>query len=429
MKRTMLRSLHAILSSRGVRCLAVFFTFTNALCTVAPATHAQQPAPATTAPPSFAVVDQKPPTDSQIATWIADLADDNYSRRQFAILNLRTNLEQCLPAILAAIPATSGNQANELIQILGVTAIDPEEKTGRIAYDALLKISEERVTAKSILAQQLLRTIAVEQKDQALDTLARLGSEIRSRELPVLTTRMNVTDALQINHTFTGTPEDLDCLVWLYGVKFARLEGSTINRKILEKVIKLPNLSSLQIARTNLTNADIDILRNAPDLELLEILYTPIDDAAIPTLAALPISGDIYLFGTKLSSAGSKRLSDLLDQSAELFVGRGGHLGVECNPNSLVLSRVTNGGPADLADIRPQDKLLKINGVKITIFEELRRELAKSAPGDVVDVEFERPVLAFQNTDPSGFDRPPLFETPKLEKSVLKVKVTLGERP
>lgn len=357
------------------------------------------------------------------------MADENYSRRQFAILSLRTNLEYCLPSILAAVPSATGNQANELIQILGFSAVSPDEPSGKVAYEALLKISEERVTAKSILAQQVLRTIAVEQKDQALDTLARLGSEIRSRELPVLTTRMNVTDALQINHTFTGTPEDLDCLVWLYGVRFARLEGSTIDRRILEKVIKLPNLTSLQIARTNLTNADIDILRNAPDLELLEILYTPIDDAAIPTLSALPVSGDIYLFGTKLSPAGSKRLNEMLDQSAELFVGRGGHLGVECNPNSLVLSRVTNGGPADLADIRPQDKLLKINGVKITIFEELRRELAKSAPGDVVDVEFERPTLTFQNSDPSGFDRPPLFETPKLEKNILTVKVTLGERP
>jgi hypothetical protein len=72
------------------------------------------------------------------------------------------------------------------------------------------------------------------------------------------------------------------------------------------------------------------------------------------------------------------------------------------------------------------DKLLKIDGVAISNFDELRRELAKSADGEKVMVEYERPLIMFRRGDNRGNGA----DGPKLDAySPMQVEVTLGRRP
>jgi hypothetical protein len=246
-----------------------------------------------------------------------------------------------------------------------------------------------------------------------------------NRFLSVLTRTVEVKNALVIDSRYSGTAEDLQLLRWLFDVQFAKLEGPAISQDVLKQIASLPRLNSLQIIDTELTAPDLACLLEAPDLKLLEILYTPIDDSSIDILEQLPVFGDMQLFGTKISAQGAKDLVARID-SANVFVGRGGFLGIQCEPSSLIIREVVPDGPAERAGIRTMDKLLKIDGVAISNFDELRRELAKSADGEKVMVEYERPLIMFRRGDNRGNGA----DGPKLDAySPMQVEVTLGRRP
>jgi membrane-associated protease RseP (regulator of RpoE activity) len=188
-----------------------------------------------------------------------------------------------------------------------------------------------------------------------------------------------------------------------------KLEGPAISPEILQAVVKLPQLRSLQIVETNLTSKDLRPLLAASDMDLLEILYSPVDDQCIEILQDVPIFGDLQLFGTELSAKGATELIARME-TANVFVGRGGFLGVTCDPGSLVIQQAIKDGPAFKAGIKMNDKLRKINGVPIYNFEDLRKQLAKSAAGESVVVEYDRPVWSLRpiDQDPENRNRNPV---------------------
>ena len=170
----------------------------------------------------------------------------------------------------------------------------------------------------------------------------------------------------------------------------------------------------------------------SPDMDLIEILYSPVDDGCIQILENVPIFGDLQLFGTDVSAAGAEDLVARIE-TANVFVGRGGFLGITCEPSSLVIQESIPDGPANKAGIRMYDKLKKVNGVPIYNFEDLRKQLAKSAAGESVIVEYDRPILTMRpvDQDPENRNRIPVqrmrqqfdgYET-------RQVDVILGKRP
>jgi predicted metalloprotease with PDZ domain len=171
----------------------------------------------------------------------------------------------------------------------------------------------------------------------------------------------------------------------------------------------------LQLRHTSITAADLELLHRAEQLEGLEIMYTPIDDEAIETLATLPLAGRIRLFGTRISEAGVEKLRGQLEGS-EINFGRGGFLGISSQSMSLVLTMVNPGSAADKAGLRVNDRILKIQGIELKTFEELRNELAKYAPGEEVTLTFERrgSGLELPDGEPSNFQA--------------EVRVILGEQ-
>jgi len=118
----------------------------------------------------------------------------------------------------------------------------------------------------------------------------------------------------------------------------------------------------------------------------------------------VPIFGDLQLFGTDVSATGAETLVEKIE-TANVFVGRGGFLGITCEPSSLVINESIPDGPASKAGIRMNDKLKKINGVPIQNFEDLRKQLAKSAAGESVLVEYDRPIMSMRPIDPDPENR------------------------
>jgi S1-C subfamily serine protease len=117
-------------------------------------------------------------------------------------------------------------------------------------------------------------------------------------------------------------------------------------------------------------------------------------------LEQTPILGDLQLFGTEVTAAGAELLKTKIE-TANVFVGRGGFLGITCEPSSLVIQEALSDGPAAKAGILRNDKLKKIDGVAIFNFEDLRKQLAKSAAGEKVLVEYDRPIMSMKRRDPN----------------------------
>ena len=383
--------------------------------------------------------DEPKPAIQEIRSWISDLGSNDYSKRQLATLNLGKQRADAIPFVIQAIHDATGEKADRLFQFLSSVASDPYSDSGKLAFDSLNELAASRTTGKSIRAEKILQVIGADQRDAALVLLEACKAPLRERELQVMSSKFRVRNPLVIDRRFTGNAADLACLKWLTDVEFARLEGPQIDREVLQHVISLPHLKKLQLVETLLTAEDLVVLREAPDLDLLEFVYSPIGDEAVELLTSLPVWGNIYLFGTKLSQSGQQALKSRLD-GIELFMSRGGFLGVQALGNSSIISAVVPGGAAQIAGLRSGDKMLSVNGVTIHLFDDLRKQLANFAEGEKVVIEFER-IDRFQREFPQGFPQgglpqglPQGFpqrgglpgEPPKRE--IMRLEVTLGKR-
>ncbi|MFN7731543.1 MAG: PDZ domain-containing protein [Pirellula sp.] len=406
---------------------------------LAPATT-QTAAPSAAQPPEPSVQAGESATSvvspSAIREWISDLASDDFATRETATRKISNHLEMAMPLLIEATDADVRLQSEGLLQFLGFLGRNADTAQGQQAYACLNRLASERTTYRAVVAQKILENISLEMRDLTVLELRRLGAFCENRILSVLTKKEEVKNALVIDRSFVGTPEDLKLLKWLVDVKFVKLEGPLIDREVLECVVQMPRIERLQIFEASLTSQDLLCLRDIADLQLLEILYTPVDDSCIDILEQVPIFGDLQLFGTDLSAQGAKEIVDRID-TADVFVGRGGFLGITCEPSSLVIRDVIIDGPAYHAGIRTLDKLLKVDGVSISNFDDLRRELAKSASGESVIVEFERPWIYMRRNGNPGRDLPLELESKKEQDDEkeqrngerFKVKVTLGRRP
>jgi PDZ domain len=365
----------------------------------------------------------------EIRSWIEDLGSDNYATRQVAALRLSKCKEDAIPILTEAASVATGEKSDRLFQFLSSVASDPYSDSGKLAFDALNELAASRTTGKAMRAEKILRVIGAEQREAAIRLLDTLKASLRDRELQVMSSRIYMKQPLVIDRKFTGTPDDLACLKWLTDVEFVRLEGKQISRQVLKHVIALPHLKKLQLIETDLNVEDLAILKDAPDLDLLELVYSPIGDESIDLLLKLPVWGNLYLFGTKLSSSGQQSLKSQLD-GVELFMSRGGFLGVQANGNSPVINEVVRGGAAEAAGLRKNDRMLSVNGVPIQLFEDLRKELAKFADGESVVIEIERK----ERVDGQEKDNPlelPQFDFPMqgpFELKKYQVPATLGKR-
>lgn len=380
---------------------------------------------------------QDPPAQKQINAWVQELSDDRFAVREAAQQQLVKHLGDSLPALIqiAETPNTdqfASESSDAVLQFLGIIAQDALSDQGKLAYGCLTRISQERTTQRAIMAQKIIQSIAVEMRQQALDRLERVGVVCADRHLSVLTQLRDVKNALVIDEQFTGTEDDLALLPWLFDVQFVKLEGPAVSRTMLEKIVSLPQLRSLQVIETNLRSEDLRPLLLAPDMDLIEILYSPVDDQCIKILEDVPIFGDLQLFGTDVSAQGAQELIAKIE-TANVFVGRGGFLGITCEPSSLVIQESIPDGPASKAGIRMNDKLKKINGVPIYNFDDLRKQLAKSAAGESVVVEYDRPIMALRplEQNPENKNRNPgRFQQLQLDGyETLQVDVILGKRP
>ncbi len=356
------------------------------------------------------------PTDEQIGEWIRQLESDSYASRQLAFRLLQPHAATAIPAVERAIEVAEEDAADRLIRLLGQWSEYPDDGYGREAFAALSRVAQGGVSARSSMAQRSIVGIEMIQSDRAIEYLSRLSAYIGLEQNRLFSMNMqyDLLYVLRIDEAFRGSIEDLNCVRWLSDVQVVRLAGPRIDRHWLEMIVKLPNLRILQIRRASITSEDLNILHALDRLDGLEILYTPIDDSSIEILGNLPLWGKLRLFGTEISANSAEQLRKQMEGSEVMF-GLGGFLGVGSKPDDLVINHITAGGGAEKAGLRELDRIIRVQGVKLEKFVELRAELAKYPPGATVTLEFER----LEASDPS--------EGPKMVSKT--VEVILGEQP
>ncbi len=322
--------------------------------------------------------------------WIEQLSAPSFGARQMARIQLLRQQRDGLPDLEAALQRADADLSWRLISVLSDLAADPNAGPGPEALAVLQRTAKSPRSHLAELARRSLESLGYQQRLVVERELVQMGAFAGYANIQVITVANQELFHLRVDEDFTGNSEDLRRLQWLHGIEMLILEGEQVDRQWLLQASKMPNLRILQLRRTRLNQEDLKQLHEFPRLETLELIYSPIGDESIDTLVELPVWGNLRLFGTRISSDGFSQLAEKLTD-IELVFGRGGYLGVSIRDlNGVVISETIAGGAAQQGGLIPDDRLLAINQQPLLRFEDLRKELSKFAPGDSIEVLYER---------------------------------------
>ncbi|MFM8174376.1 MAG: PDZ domain-containing protein [Pirellulaceae bacterium] len=322
--------------------------------------------------------------------WIDQLSAASFGARQMARIQILRQQRDGLPELEAALDQADADLSWQLISILSDLAADPNAGPGPEALAVLQRTAKSPRSHLAELARRSLDSLGYQQRRVVERELVQMGAFAGYANIQVITVANQELFHLRIDEDFTGNAEDLRRLQWLHGIEMLILEGEQVDRQWLLQASKMPNLRILQLRRTRLNQEDLKQLHEFPRLETLELIYSSIGDESIDTLVELPVWGNLRLFGTRISPDGFSQLAEKLTD-IELVYGRGGYLGVSIRDlNGVVISETIAGGAAQQAGLMPDDRLLAINQQPLLRFEDLRKELSKFAPGDSIEVLYER---------------------------------------
>jgi hypothetical protein len=334
-----------------------------------------------------------PPSTAQSKStshWVEQLSAASFGARQMARIQLLRQQSDGLPELESALQRADADLSWQLISILSDLAADPNAGAGPEALAVLQRTAKSPRSHVAELARRSLESLGYQQRLVVERELVQMGAFAGYANIQVITVANQELFHLRIDEDFTGNAEDLRRLQWLHGIEMLILEGDQVDRQWLLQASKMPNLRILQLRRTRLNQEDLKQLHEFPRLETLELIYSPIGDESIDTLVELPVWGNLRLFGTRISQDGFLQLAEKLTD-IELVYGRGGYLGVSIRDlNGVVISETIAGGAAQQAGLIPDDRLLAINQQPLLRFEDLRKELSKFAPGDSIEVLYER---------------------------------------
>jgi hypothetical protein len=337
-------------------------------------------------------------TLAQLRGEIAKLADDSFRARELARWRLARYPQATLQVLREAMETTDVNVGTEIVQLLGSLAMAGDPSVSIAAHEMLERMAAEgtAVTAVSYLAREALSAIGERQEVLAYERMLDLQAQIGPLELSVGGVVQNRiilgnSNILYINEAFQGAAADFVMIRFLRSVDTAFIEREVVDLELVRNIARLPGLKRVVLRGAGIGNEHVAALREVRSLEHLELAYVGVDDGAIETLLALPLTASLHLFGTQISAAGTERLQEELEE-LNLFSGRGGFLGVQTQENDLRVTGVVDGSGAQAAGIQQLDLLTHVNDMPIKTFAQLREQLANFAVGEQVSIQLERPL-------------------------------------
>ncbi len=329
-----------------------------------------------------------PPSNQQIAGWIAQLDADQFLEREAATEQLVLAGPVVIQPLLDSIqPAQSMEARVRGVFVLKQLALADDEPTREAAGLALERIVAMQLGTPSQKAAQTLDALSLLRQRRALDEMIRLGA----LTIPERTQQIEYVYGLEIGDGWRGTDQDLRRLRWLPNLRQVVLTGDKVRDSWFEHVSQLVELNTLTVNRAPITAAAAGHLAPLQALKLLELKYVPIGDEAVNDLAKLAAMDTMKLYGTEISPAGGERLRLALPL-ARIDLRAGAFLGISGDHHTLgcLISTVRPNTAASQAGLNPGDIIVTYQGERVGDFDALTALISKNRPGDKVAIQYVR---------------------------------------
>ncbi|MCA9217445.1 MAG: PDZ domain-containing protein [Planctomycetales bacterium] len=383
-----------------------------------PASAAAQEMPSEKTPDETAVQPESPDAESasnenagevasdKVAQWIEELDSDRYIVRRLATEKLIAAGKHVIEPLTDVIPTASLEVITRGITILQELASDTDYVTGTAAFNALEKLASQRATAAAKRANAALVAMANYRRDRAVAYLRGLGTVIETATMRIQATQTRRMPAISFDNDWRGELSDVAQLRWVINAAsdyvepmlvdskwLVILQGPDYDDEWLNQLSTLDGIQAVRLTKTKITSKSIKALRNLQDLSVVEILYTPLDENAIDELKLLiaenPRLRRVALYGTRLDPTKLAQIQTNL--RVEIDSREGGFLGISCpSEGPCKINYVGEGTAAQQGGLRVDDIITQYNGVPISTFDELMKEIAKNIPGDKVAIQIRR---------------------------------------
>lgn len=272
-------------------------------------------------------------SEKQIDELVADLAAPEFTRRQKATKQLATGGGRVVDAVSEA--ARTGNlevatRAVQILEFIFIYGIPESSMKAQVALEDLADL-QQPLASGSTIQTEVNTVLALNyrlRESRALIAIRRLGGIIRYRE-SLDGTIQDVTD---------DQPPEILILT------LQEWKGTS---KDLKYIKRLDRLQQLYVVRKEV--GDMEYVRAISENDVAEI------EAALP--------------GVEVSWRGPAFL---------------GVSGIALGGQGCRLDRVTPGGAADKAGLKPNDLLLQFDGQDVNGFEQLVRLIGRHDPGDKI---------------------------------------------
>jgi hypothetical protein len=291
------------------------------------------------------------------------------------------------------------------VYVLREAALSEDEKMAEAAERALENLTQTPGVAAP-RAARTLQALAELRRRRIRTYLAGLGAKFQSTQRFMGVDPYPDYSALWLDRDWKGTEEDLAKLKFLTHIATVTVDGPQVNDAWLRYIAEMPSVTSVSIKRAGITNDGLARLKQIPNLQELNVYYSPIGDGSVEHLTALRGLTLLKLYGGTFSNEGHAALENAFERTAtELDIRRGAFLGVGCNvhPAGCMISFIREGSAAAKAGLQMGDIIVRYNGQKVDDFEGLTKLIAQHAAGDSTELEILR------------------------GPAVLKKKVTLGQ--
>lgn len=339
-------------------------------------------------PATDELVEEEP---SPYVDWVEQLGSDQYALRERASRQLFEAGPVAVPRLESAIRRGDLETSERALQILHGIAMRQDPGQPGVAWDALTRLTATGSGSAATRARKMLSVVARQRIARAREALSEAGIKVDLNGY-VLQASASSAEVLHITDSWNGDQDALAWIPWLYGIEFALLEGSSIDGKVIEQVVEMPDLRNVVFSKTKIAEENLSRLARMSRIDTLELRYVPIGDQAAPKLATLPLRNSLSLIGTEISSQGVDALREALP-GLKIEFKRGGFLGVEYQAawaDRCEISRVVPGGAAERAGLQARDIITKVDDVQINTFTDLQEEIGMHAPEDPITISYER---------------------------------------
>jgi hypothetical protein len=256
------------------------------------------------------------------------------------------------------------------------------------ALDRVADASSLPVARRAAEVRERLESV---RQDRAIEFFRSLGAEVLPEYNDTWTSLILAAPvfSLELGPNWKGTEKDLERLKWLRDVDQVCLVGPKVTDDWVRYLREMPRLLSVKIKHANVSAKAIEELAQLERLRALRLMFLPLGDEMVPHLEKCEGLIRLVVISKTLTADGERRLKERFHDGVEC--PRGAMLGVRAGAEEPWSIRdVVPGSAAEKAGLRPNDRIVKYNGMPVTTFQELRSLISKNEPGDAAAMEVER---------------------------------------